>query len=34
LQYSQTVCTLLDHLKIIFAPQLGHVAVGCVICSA
>src|SRR5215475_1739959 len=31
LQYSQTVCTLLDQRKTILAPQLGQVAVGCVI---
>src|SRR5215469_8123751 len=31
LQYSQTVCTLLDQRKTIFAPQLGQLAAGCVI---
>src|SRR5215475_3971881 len=31
LQYSQTVCTLLDQRKTILAPQLGQMAVGCVI---
>src|SRR5215471_7514493 len=31
LQYSQTVCTLADQRKVIFAPQLGQFAVGCVI---
>src|SRR5215469_16087683 len=31
LQYSQTVCTLLDQRNTIFAPQFGHVPVGCVI---
>jgi hypothetical protein len=30
LQKSQTVCTLLDHLKTILAPQFGQVAAGCV----
>src|SRR5271165_2559530 len=34
LQYWQTVCTLLDHWKTIFAPQLGQVAAGCVIAMA
>ncbi|HEX8878884.1 MAG TPA: hypothetical protein VF749_02595, partial [Candidatus Acidoferrum sp.] len=33
LQYSQTVCTLLDHLKTILAPQLGQFAAGWVIAS-
>ena len=28
LQYSHTVCTLLDHRKTIFAPQLGQFAAG------
>src|SRR5450432_4090663 len=31
LQYSQTVCTLLDHLKTTFAPQLGQLETGWVI---
>src|ERR1700741_1016377 len=31
LQYSQTVCTLLDQRKTILAPQLGQLATGCVI---
>src|SRR5260370_29733023 len=31
LQYSQTVCTLLDQRKTIFAPQFGQLAEGCVI---
>jgi hypothetical protein len=31
LQYGQTVCTLLDHLKTIFAPQLGQFEMGWVI---
>jgi hypothetical protein len=31
LQYGQTVCTLLDHLKTIFAPQLGQFETGWVI---
>src|SRR5437868_2259293 len=31
LQYSQTVCTLLDHRNTTFAPQFGHVAAGWVI---
>src|SRR6185503_21230391 len=30
LQYSQTVCTLADQRNVIFAPQLGQFAVGCV----
>jgi hypothetical protein len=28
LQYWQTVCTLLDHWKTIFAPQLGQFETG------
>src|SRR4029077_13619567 len=28
LQYSQTVCTLLDQRKTIFAPQFGQLATG------
>jgi hypothetical protein len=31
LQYSQTVCTLLDQRKAIFAPQLGQLETGWVI---
>jgi hypothetical protein len=31
LQYSQTVCTLLDQRKTIFAPQLGQLETGWVI---
>jgi hypothetical protein len=31
LQYSQTVCTLADHRKVIFAPQFGQFAEGGVI---
>jgi hypothetical protein len=33
LQYSQTVCTLLDQRKTIFAPQFGQLEVGCVIAN-
>src|SRR5882757_1694391 len=33
LQYSQTVCTLLDHRKTILAPQFGQLATGWLIAS-
>src|SRR6267378_4027501 len=33
LQYSQTVCTLLDQRKTILAPQFGQLAVGWVIAN-
>src|SRR5229473_6199581 len=33
LQYSQTVCTLLDQRKTTFAPQFGQLATGWVIAN-